>query len=349
MAPVSRKRQKPKKKPSRLHRTPKSGDAYQQAVASVAKSLMPSAEIEIGVWTDGPDGRRDLDVLVRPKIAGIASSIVIECKDWNRPIGIGFIDALESKRRDIGASVAMICSNSGFTADALRKAARVGIPALSALIDGDDRIRVTVRERIYTRMVRFHRDDTFKFYGLSDEEKTALTALGDVNGSEFSYNGRPVKVWIATRLSKIAALATHSRSILARFKFKERIPIDVRGLRISINAVDVAATFTVQWRTQVVAIGASRGMYDYLQKVLLMPRGPAQVHMKVDMNDWGQPVDIEDVPPRLLTPLDERPEATVPYHEMTLGTIENLIDTRDSPDIDPFIESQGVRDIEPKR
>jgi len=51
--------------------------------------------------------------------------VVIECKDWNRPIGIAFIDALDSKRRDLGASIAMICSNSGFTSDALRKAARV--------------------------------------------------------------------------------------------------------------------------------------------------------------------------------------------------------------------------------
>lgn len=82
---------------------------------------------------DGPDGRRDLDVAIRPNGGGSALLAVIECKDWNRPIGIGFIDALNSKRRDIGAPVAMICSNSGFTADALRKAARVGNSSIGSI------------------------------------------------------------------------------------------------------------------------------------------------------------------------------------------------------------------------
>lgn len=81
----------------------KRGDAYQNAVAQVARSLVQDADVVVGTWVLGPDGRRDLDVLVRPRQAGATPVVVIECKDWNRPIGIALIDALESKRRDLAA------------------------------------------------------------------------------------------------------------------------------------------------------------------------------------------------------------------------------------------------------
>ena len=117
----------------------KLGDAYQDAVADVARKIFPDAKVEVGQWIHGPDGRRDLDVVVYAEPASKNRQLLIECKDWNRPIGIAEIDALESKRRDLPVKIAMICSNSGFTADALRKAARVGMPTLSALMEGDDR------------------------------------------------------------------------------------------------------------------------------------------------------------------------------------------------------------------
>lgn len=229
-----------KKKRSRVPRTPKPGDAYQDVVALVAKSLAPSAEIEVGAWTDGPDGRRDLDVVVRQNGADSAPLVVIECKDWNRPIGIALIDALDSKRRDIGASIAMICSNSGFTVDALRKAARVGITALAALIEGDNRIRVVVREQIYTRIVEFaHHSPLFHHPSLSVAQKRALA--GPLGTKEWIYRGKSVEAWISAKLLKIAGLATHSRSFLAIFRFLEPIRFDVRGHNVLVNRIDIRA------------------------------------------------------------------------------------------------------------
>jgi hypothetical protein len=52
--------------------------------------------------------------------------ILIECKDWRNPVGIGAIGELDSKRRDLHADRTIIYSNSGFTTGALRKAARIG-------------------------------------------------------------------------------------------------------------------------------------------------------------------------------------------------------------------------------
>jgi hypothetical protein len=49
MAPRSRKRS-----PRKNHSSPKRGDAYQNAVALVAKNMVPSAAVEVGTWTNGP-------------------------------------------------------------------------------------------------------------------------------------------------------------------------------------------------------------------------------------------------------------------------------------------------------
>ena len=250
MTPKNRKPRLAKKERSIPRQALKRGDAYQNAVASVAKSIDPSAEVEVGAWTIGPDGRRDLDVVIRQKRAGSAPLAVIECKDWNRPIGIAFIDALDSKRRDIGASIAMICSNSGFTADALCKAARVGIPALAALIEGDNRIRVVVRNQIYTRIIEFiHYAPTFHYPNLSDEVKGLLA--GPHYTMEWTYRGKSLEAWVAAKLLEIASLATRSRSFLARFRFREPIGLDIRGFNVLVSGIDIRAAFTVQWMTQI--------------------------------------------------------------------------------------------------
>src|SRR5688572_24930853 len=92
------------------------------------KSLRQSTLLHVWILalgSKGPMADATLTLPIRSAASGTPRLILIECKDWKRPVGIGAIDALESKRRDLQVSVAMICSNSGFTEDALRKAARV--------------------------------------------------------------------------------------------------------------------------------------------------------------------------------------------------------------------------------
>ena len=297
MTPVSRTRKKGRNRSRK--RKQKRGDAYQEAVAQVAKGLSPAAYVDIGSWIDGPDGRRDLDVVLRtdPNVPPFA---VIECKDWNRPIGIGFIDALESKRRDIGATAALICSNSGFTADALRKAARVGIPALAALIKGDNRIKVVVRQQIYTRIVNFlHHNPRLQHRELSDELKSRLTSL---HTNEMAYDGKSMEAWVALQLLTIAGMATRDRSFVARYNLRGPISVVARGVELLVTSIEINAAFTVQWMTQVAEFGASQGMFDYLRQVVVVGPGLHQVHLTVNTETWGTPVDIDEVPPRLLGP-----------------------------------------------
>lgn len=106
-------------------------------MAEVARAFDPNANVTQGQWVIGPDGRRELDVLIEGTADGRQTKGLIECKDFNPgttgPVGIAYVDALESKRRDIGADVSLICSNAGFTVDALRKAKRVGIGLISLM------------------------------------------------------------------------------------------------------------------------------------------------------------------------------------------------------------------------
>lgn len=61
-----------------------------------------------------------------------------------RRIGIAVIDAADSKRRDLAADVTLICSNAGFSKDAMRKAGRVGIGLIGVMKEPDPRIRYRV-------------------------------------------------------------------------------------------------------------------------------------------------------------------------------------------------------------
>jgi len=129
----------------------KPGDEYQELVGAVAAALDPGASVKMGQWIEGPDGKRDLDVEVRGTIDGSPCFILIECKDWRDRVGIGVIDALDSKRRDLGADRAIAYSNSGFTAPALRKAARLEIGAASALKAGDGKAKVAIETEIIAK------------------------------------------------------------------------------------------------------------------------------------------------------------------------------------------------------
>jgi hypothetical protein len=125
------------------------------------------------------------------------------------------------------------------------------------------------------------------------------------------------------------------------------IPLDIRGISIFTSRIDIGAAFTVQWMTQVAEIGASQGIYDHLRKAVLFGPGPYQFHLKnFNSQNWGTPVSVEDVPPRLLVPLDERLNPGLPPSEMSLAMVKNMpqSDPKDAPDLDLFIFSEEIVD-----
>ena len=313
----------------------KAGDAYQDAVADVARCLDPSARIEVGAWIEGPDGRRDLDVVLRHATSDRAPFIVIECKDWARPVGIGALDALESKRRDLGAAVAMICSNSGFTADAIRKASRVGIPALSALIEGDSRIRIEVQEEIYTRQITVGRlDSTWHFVvpNVQSQIPSGTTAR------DLMVEDRLVGAWVRDKAIWLGGLSTRSRRVLAKYRFSRPIPLHVREIVLPANGVDLTIQVTVQWCSQIVGLGASSGMYDHLRKRVMLGAGSTQYLLKnVDPEKWKPIDDVPSHPVALPRPREDE-------MFVSLATLDGIdaCDGAAAPDLDSLIATSEV-------
>ena len=162
---------KPKRRKPKMKRTinpnlsfkPKLGKEFQLVVADVVREMDPNATVREGEWVVGPDGRRDLDVVVEGTVAGVVRRVQIECKDYSnegRPIGIALIDALDSKHRDLKMDVSMMCSNGGFTDDAIRKAKRLGIGLVGVLRTKDPRIRYRVLDEIYIRRIELGQKGT---------------------------------------------------------------------------------------------------------------------------------------------------------------------------------------------
>lgn len=74
-------------------------------------------------------GERQIDVLIKSKIAGMNIITIVECKDHKRKIDIQVIDAFNSKMTDVGAHKGVLISSSGFSKHALKKARKLGISA----------------------------------------------------------------------------------------------------------------------------------------------------------------------------------------------------------------------------
>lgn len=94
----------------------KLGKKYEQVVADTLQQMDPGATVSAGEWVSGPDSPREIDVLVTGHVDGSPFRIQIECKDydWTKcRIGIGVIDAVESKHRDLGVNLSFVCSNAG--------------------------------------------------------------------------------------------------------------------------------------------------------------------------------------------------------------------------------------------
>jgi len=83
--------------------------------------------VEHDVKLKSPDGERQIDVLIRSKAGALDLTTIVECKDHNRILSVEYIDALESKRRDVNASKAVLVARKGFSKSAKSKADRLGI------------------------------------------------------------------------------------------------------------------------------------------------------------------------------------------------------------------------------
>lgn len=106
------------------------GKEFERDVAKVYEVLTRLAGntvVKQDQMVSGPDGARQLDVVLETRIAGEKLLTVIECKDTKRRADINVVGELHSKLTDVMGHKGIIVSRNGFTGGAKRKAMRLGI------------------------------------------------------------------------------------------------------------------------------------------------------------------------------------------------------------------------------
>lgn len=312
------------------------GQPYQQLVADVARAFDPGAAVTEGEWISGPDGRLDMDVAIRGRINRQPILVVIECKDFDRKttgkVGRKFVDALDSKRHDLGASVAIICSNSGFTSDALRKAKRKGIGMISVLRKGDGRARAEIHEEILLRRIKFG-EWRFTYHSV----EPIAEKLGTPRIHLVRFGDRSLDAWLQHRALLVAmANPPITERLRASFEFKEPLAFSCGEESLVLRGVEVAFIYRTEWLSQTVRLDASLGMYDYLRGRVRLAPGENQYVIEGINWDTAAPCD----PPDTSTPLST---GLLPGEvDVALVMVEG-VDVAGAPDL-PDLERQVVPD-----
>jgi hypothetical protein len=81
---------------------------------------------------DGSSTKREIDILIEYKIAGIELKIAVECRDRSRDETVEWIDALVGKYSRLRVNKIVAVSSSGFSGEAERKAHAHNIDTITA-------------------------------------------------------------------------------------------------------------------------------------------------------------------------------------------------------------------------
>jgi hypothetical protein len=268
----------------------KKGTNFQDLVKDVAKVFQPGAAIETGQWIVGPDGRREMDVCIRGLFQDREVFTLIECKDYTygrskKPVGIGEVDAFDSKRSDLKADIAVIASNTGFTRPALSKATRKNIGAISVLKRGDSRAKAIIQ-----RPVIFCKKFPAKPIqcNLIDKFGRFVTQLGSYD--ETLILGRPIFQWLADKAYLWTCFhPLEEEALCLAFRFKEPVQFKHNRDKTLISAAAIFFQWNSKWFTQVVEWDAGTAIFDYVKQLLLLAPGENFIRLKNLNFDKGEP------------------------------------------------------------
>jgi hypothetical protein len=242
-----------------------------------------------------------MDVDIIENIGNRTVRGVAECKDFNPvttgPVGIGYIDALDSKRRDLGLEFAFVCSNAGFTADATRKAKRINIGLLGATRKNDKRIRFGVVDEIYTRHIRLTEAPKIRLWPADGDELPTKEVL---ESGEILFEGRPVDAWFFNRFTQALSLNPIVKGTFHDYcRLKAAIRLDGPAGSAMIQQIGLEVTIEGAWFAQTVRLDSTGGLYDWLRRRMrIAPGSHATQFQIVGINYYGgnwisQPPDVD--------------------------------------------------------
>jgi hypothetical protein len=207
-----------------------------------------------------------MDVEVRGLLNGVPHFILVECKDHARPIGIGFVDAFESKIRDLKPDRAIMFSNSGFTRDALKKANRVGIEMASAMKAKDCTVKIEVHRELVARRLTLTFGTVFLF----------------------PFDGLPVIHWVSEKMKLVASEHDAANRIWFLCTFRHEPRWSYHGQSLRVGGLKFSFTFKKDWVAQTVKTNVSLGHYDHLKKSVVIPDKQWYTSGVIDREAWEE-------------------------------------------------------------
>jgi hypothetical protein len=115
-------------------------------VAMIQKQLSPDAIVQHNVMLDGVDSetKRQIDVLVEQNIGQYTMQIVIDCKDYAKPIDVKGVEEFQGLVQDVRAHKGALVCPSGFTKAALKRARKLQIDLYRPVSTGEHKWQATV-------------------------------------------------------------------------------------------------------------------------------------------------------------------------------------------------------------
>lgn len=271
-------------------------DNYRTLVADVMQSLQPNAYISVDARPRTADGQRRVDIEMWPTDGSVKAPVIIDVIDRSdsKPVGIEAVDAAESKRTDLRVSEILLCSRTGFDAQAIRKAKRVKVGLISVLKEGDPRNGV-IEEEVYLRQVSV-KNISFHYEFGDPKDKLRADPLLSKN-LRLTYKGKSVDGWLYGRMGMVVVAnpKVSAQPLSARFDFKKPVLFEIGNESVLISAISIQFTPNVQWLAQTVQLDARSGIYNYVRGRVVLASGPNSLIMKNVNFDTATP--ISSAPP----------------------------------------------------
>ncbi len=102
---------------------------FEKTVYKIQKELVQDAEVKLNDSIKGKTSKikRQVDISIKRNIGQFGLMIVIDCKDYRRPVDVKEVDGFATVVNDICAHKGALVSSSGFTKGAIEQAKSYGI------------------------------------------------------------------------------------------------------------------------------------------------------------------------------------------------------------------------------
>jgi hypothetical protein len=259
---------------------------FESLVARIQKELSPDAKVTLDDKIMGRRSQtfRQIDISVRRVVGQFEILIIIDCKDYAKPVDVKDAEDFLGLAEDVGANKGALVSSKGFTKAAITRAKDAGIDVFR-YVDAEDN---DWRSYIALTMVC-----DFRGLGMGNFEIHGTTAICEELAS---YNPKDIQIYdqnhkyIGTPLTLLWSM-WNRREILEEPGLRQIVlkpsPIFVKAHDSHFEWVEIAGNFEVEQKLYLGGLPLAKlsGFMDESTGKLILPGNFEIVTDVLDMNE----------------------------------------------------------------